>query len=118
MIERAISLYRNREANCALSIAQAWCENTGQKCNELGMFQNYGHGRAPDGMCGALYAATRVGGSECADNILARFSDASKGATRCREIRGSRALTCLQCVSLAARALNDCMCSRLERIRP
>jgi hypothetical protein len=109
LIERAISLYSGRRANCALAVAQAWSEGTGNNCSDLSHFHDCGHGRAPEGTCGALYAARTIAGPQHSAFVDERFSAASGGATQCRDIRSQRALACLDCVRVAAQALSDCL---------
>lgn len=59
-----------------------------------------GGGRAPEGMCGALYGATQVL-PEKAGEIVAGF-EAALGATRCRDLKGAQKVPCPVCVSTAA----------------
>ena len=59
-----------------------------------------GGGRAPEGMCGALYGATQVL-PEKAGEIVAGF-EAALGATRCRDRKGAQKVPCPVCVRTAA----------------
>lgn len=107
MVERAVELFRSRLANCAQSVAQAWCEKTGRNSQEYEYLSGSGRGQAPDGACGALYAARCVVGEDRAAQVEAAFAEASGGLTRCQEIRARRALTCIECVRTAATALSQ-----------
>lgn len=107
MVERAVSLFRSRQANCAQSVAQAWREKTGQNDQEHEHLSGYGHGRSPDGTCGALQAAKLIAGPERAVQIELAFTLASGGLTTCRDIRARRAMACAECVSTAAKALSE-----------
>jgi hypothetical protein len=107
MMEKAVIFFRNRQGNCAQAVAHSWCEKTCGDCQEYEHLHDCGHGRAPDGTCGALYAAKLIAGPERAAQIEAAFAQASGGFTKCREIRSHRALACVQCVSTAARLLHE-----------
>ena len=45
--------------NCAMSVAAAWLNAHESDPSEVEKFKTCGAGRAPDGLCGALYAATQ-----------------------------------------------------------
>ncbi|MGC8624853.1 MAG: hypothetical protein ACP5VQ_06265 [Phycisphaerae bacterium] len=107
MVERAVSFFRTRQGNCAQSVAHSWCEKMSTNCEEYEHLHACGHGRAPDGTCGALYAAKLIAGPERAAQIEAAFAAASGGFTKCRDIRTHRAMSCVQCVSTAARLLYE-----------
>lgn len=112
MVERAVSLFRSRQANCAQSVAQAWREKTGQDRQANEPLSGYGHGRCPDGTCGALYAAKLIAGPERAAQIELVFTQASGGLTTCRDIRAGRVMACADCVSTAAKALSEQLISQ------
>ena len=60
-----------------------------------------GGGRAPGGMCGALYAALQLTPAERHEALIAAFK-ARVGATTCREIKGAATpVPCAQCVAIA-----------------
>lgn len=114
MIERAVTLFRSRQANCAQSVAQAWREKTGQDGPAHEHLSGCGHGRSPGGTCGALYAAKLIAGPERAVQIERVFALVSGGLTTCRDIRARRGMTCAECVSTAAKALSEPAQSRKE----
>lgn len=84
--------------NCA----QAVCAAFGRD-DLLDDMKNCGGGRAPEGMCGALYAATALSPGR-AGEISEAFRDAN-GATTCRELKGARRVPCQTCVATAAALL-------------
>jgi hypothetical protein len=60
-----------------------------------------GGGRAPGGMCGALYAALRVTPESAHEGIKKAF-EAAVGSTLCRQIKGVCHTPCEKCVETAA----------------
>lgn len=60
-----------------------------------------GGGRAPEGLCGALYAATLLAVPEKTAILKEEFS-AAAGALTCREIKSGTKFPCSECVRLAA----------------
>jgi hypothetical protein len=121
MIERAVTLFRSRQTNCAQSVAQAWCEKTRRDCQEHEHLRGCGHGHSPGGMCGALYAAKLIAGPDRATQVETAFMQMSGGLTRCRDLRTHRAMACADCVGTAARALSEqiqCGETLTQHIRP
>ena len=105
MKNKAVEFHTQHRRNCAESVALAWSEAQGRDAELLGQLVDCGHGRAPDGVCGALYAACQLAGPVEAEHIKKRFSEVSGGSLGCREIRKSRVLRCVDCVSHAASLL-------------
>ena len=65
-------------------------------------------GRAPQGYCGAVYAALRIAEDkipEKKEEIEEYFKKEAGGIT-CREIRSQKRLRCADCVEKAARLLD------------
>lgn len=81
--------------NCAQAVA---CGCGGEELyNEL---QSCGCGRAPGGVCGALYAAQLLNPAH-AGEIAAEFV-AQVGAVECARIKREFGVPCSKCVALAA----------------
>ncbi len=76
---------------------------SGRQVAPVAEFQLHGGGRAPDGECGALYAACQIV-PEAAARLRAGFA-AEAGATRCRPLKRERRFPCTDCVGLAAELL-------------
>ena len=102
MREKALKHFRQGKGyNCAQTVYNSQrkhgsvCEKT---LAELGLA---GGGRAPDGLCGALYAAKLHLPEERKAEIRAQFEE-SGGSVRCREIRKARKMSCQDCVAEAA----------------
>lgn len=101
----ASEFYRKRLGNCAQAVAYAWKEKTdGTECLGSTMAR-FGSGRAPEGVCGAVYAAGYILGEDGAGPLYDKFRELHGGSIDCREIRGSHTLNCVECVEAAAELL-------------
>lgn len=95
--EKALAMFR-QEPYC-YNCAQTVCAAFGRE-DLVEVMKVCGGGRAPEGMCGALYGATQVL-PEKAAALTASFG-AALGATRCRELKGECKVPCPVCVRTAA----------------
>ncbi len=95
--EKALSTFRQppHSYNCAQTVCAAFGRE-----DLLEEMAACGGGRAPEGMCGALYGATRVLPDK-AQQIIEAFR-AENGAIHCRELKGANRVPCTQCVRCAA----------------
>ena len=59
-----------------------------------------GGGRAPDGLCGALYSALMLISEDKRNELECAFSEAA-GAVRCCDIK-AKSFPCTECVRIAA----------------
>jgi len=84
--------------NCAQSVAAA-CSGE----EHLQDLAGCGAGRAPDGVCGALYAALLLAPESRKKSISDEFA-MRLGATKCRELKG-KGVPCTLCVSAAEEIL-------------
>ncbi|MBN2703138.1 MAG: C_GCAxxG_C_C family protein [Pontiellaceae bacterium] len=102
MKRRALDHFRGPERyNCAQSVycsLEKHQEVPAEKVNELAAA---GSGRAPDGLCGALYAAKLVLSEDRKAELRGWFEE-NGGSVRCREIRKVRKMSCRDCVAAAA----------------
>ena len=99
----AVSLFRGPDRNnCAQAVLKAYASLTGvdQRCVER--FSRLGSGRAPDGECGALFAAKSMLADDSARQTLHDTFTRVAGSPTCREIRQLGQLSCKQCVETAA----------------
>lgn len=62
---------------------------------------NYGGGKAPEGMCGALYAAMLLVPEACRDNVRKKFADFA-GSDICVTLKMRNRTSCIRCVEKAA----------------
>lgn len=93
-----------KKHNCAQAVAAAFkerCEITEALIESLGAF---GSGKAPGGLCGALYAVQVLfekSSPHIFDKCRKTLVDAA-GSAQCKDIRKSRKLSCLGCVEAMA----------------
>ena len=90
-----------RRYNCAQSVAAG-----AERFDLVPGFAAMGGGRAPDGLCGALYALLELLPEQERDAAKRHFA-AKAGAIRCREIKGGTGFPCVSCVALAEQLLKD-----------
>jgi hypothetical protein len=95
----------NRKGNCAQAVAAAWKEHSGNEYLSVEEYRQFGHGKAPEGLCGALYTACVFAGKDKDEIIKKRFAEKTGGHVRCKEIRQTGKLSCPVCVNLAASLL-------------
>ena len=98
--ERALSTFRQppHMFNCAQTICAAFGRE-----DLLPLAKDNAGGRAPGGLCGALWGAMQVC-PERAEDIKAGFL-AANGAICCRELKGVGRVPCTACVRVAAELL-------------
>lgn len=102
----ALSQFKRPPAslNCAQSVLHA-AREAGHTSRELEEWKSMGGGRAPEGTCGALFAALSLALDEAGKDSIKQSFEATAGATTCRAIRRGKLLCCEQCVSTAAELL-------------
>jgi len=101
--EKALSTFREPPFmyNCAQTICAAF-----KREDLLEAMKSCGGGRAPEGMCGALYGATQIA-PQAADELKDAFT-ARLGAWKCCELKGGTPrVACQQCVTIAAELLDE-----------
>jgi hypothetical protein len=91
--------------NCAQSVAIAFKEKYSLSEETLEAFRSFGSGKAPEGLCGAYYAAKflleKNKAHKNADHLEQYFIEQA-GDIRCSRIRECRKLSCLGCVEKSA----------------
>lgn len=99
----AASFFRGLERhNCAQAILKAYASLTGVEQSCVERFSRWGSGRAPEGECGALFAAKSMLADDSARQTLHDAFVRAAGSAACREIRQLGHLSCKQCVETAA----------------
>lgn len=106
MMDIAVFLFRKARKNCAEAVAEAWQKVSGKDLELTENLSKCGSGRAPGGLCGAIYAAQLVSDENKKAELADRFAQAA-GSLRCREIRAMKKLSCTACVALAASQLEE-----------
>ena len=95
-----IGLGEKGRMNCAQSVISAFQEKFDIEDKEVAAFSAFGGGRAPAGMCGALYATKTIvqkyGVEKSAE--LDKFFLDNAGAIDCGSIKAHKKLSCVGCV--------------------
>lgn len=99
-VQKALSTFR--QPPCSYNCAQTVCAAFGRE-DLLEEMKLCGGGRAPEGTCGALYAAMVLAPNR-AEALSAAFRQAN-GSTFCRELKGTHRVPCQTCVATAAQLL-------------
>jgi len=105
MKEHALRVFRQPpdRLNCAQSVLHAWREVVGDTALAVADLKPFGAGRAPEGFCGAVYAACQLVPNR-AEELKAAFA-AGVGSLYCKEIRAAKEHSCAECVAEAAEML-------------
>jgi hypothetical protein len=105
MKEHALKVFRQPpdRLNCAQSVLYAWREVVGDTALAVADLKPAGAGRAPEGLCGAVYAACQLAPNR-AEELKAAFA-ARLGSLHCKEIRAAKKHSCADCVAEAAELL-------------
>lgn len=98
----AVANFRN-PYSCAQTVYAAFATDADAQTMDF-MKQNSG-GRAPEGMCGALFAAMRLA-PERAEELAKKFAE-RVGDTACLKIKREHKTPCAECVRAAAELLSE-----------
>ena len=98
--ERALTTFR-KPYSCAQTIWAAFADTDDAT---LAYMKEKSGGRAPDNMCGALFAAIKILPVEKRANALAEFEQKA-GSCKCLEIKTNTRTPCEDCVKFAAEIL-------------
>jgi hypothetical protein len=91
--------------NCAQAVLKAFAPAVGVDESCLEGFAQFGGGRAPEGQCGALFAAKAILCDPAAkQEVEAAFVGIAE-STKCRDILSGRRVSCAQCVQSVADAV-------------
>jgi len=103
--KQALKYFRGSEGyNCAQAIVKVFEDNP----EILQKLKKYGGGRAPNNMCGALYAALYLLDDDIkSKEILSNDFKKQAGHIACREIRKSGKTPCRECVRIAAELVGE-----------
>ena len=99
--------HAQHKGNCAQSVCAGYTQVTGKNPEWIDEMSKCGGGRAPEGYCGALWAAMQSAGKENEEKVIEEFKKGSQGCTKCKEIRGGNVIPCNQCVRNAGKAIED-----------
>ncbi len=109
-----------KRLNCAQTIAMLFKERFDFITNDtIRDFKKMGHGRAPDGECGMLFAAKYIlekdGFHEEVDEID-RFFRGIAGTTNCKVLRKMKIPFCAECLVKTAEYIYDFYCRKEQEI--
>jgi hypothetical protein len=108
MMERpdALEHFRGKSRyNCAQAVLKAYAPLVGLEDICLERFSHFGSGQAPEGECGALFAAKAVFQDSVVKQEIENEFIRAAGNKKCRDIRKGKTFTCGQCVQTAADAV-------------
>lgn len=101
--ETAVNSFR-KPYSCAQTILAAFSDGAPDEELMCEMLANSG-GRAPENMCGALFAAVSLRPDK-SEEIKKRFVEKA-GSTRCQELKSVHKTPCAECVRIAASTLEN-----------
>jgi hypothetical protein len=102
----ALTYFRGEHRyNCAQGVLKAYASPIGLGDSCLHRFSRFGSGQAPEGECGALFAAKAILQDHTAKQKIEEEFVRAVGSSKCRDIRKGRRFTCEQCVQTAADAV-------------
>lgn len=107
--ERASAYFHNESNNwnCAQAIHKAQQGLTGLTDEQIELtYRSKGGGRAEGGLCGAIYAATKLVPEQDREMLIQRFRQRTGGQT-CAELKGRLKIPCPQLVDVAEEILLD-----------
>lgn len=94
--------------NCAQAIVGVYKEKYQLDSNIVDQFKQYGGGQAPEGLCGAYYAARCIVEKDPNKvKELERFFIEQAGSLQCKEIKKAKKLSCVGCVEKSAEYLKN-----------
>ncbi len=99
-----------QKMNCAQAVLCAFKNQFEINENTIDIFKGFGGGNAPEGICGAYYAARYILQSSSEEHQLSALEDyflKYAGDTRCKEIKESKKLSCVGCVEKNSEFLVD-----------
>jgi hypothetical protein len=107
MKELALEVFRRPpdRLNCAQSVLHAWHEVVGATGLQVADLRPFGAGRAPEGLCGAVYAACLLA-PDRSEELKVAFAT-RLGSLCCKEIRAAKVHSCAGCVEQAAELLAE-----------
>lgn len=91
----------HEKKNCAQAVLKAFQHSLDIPENIVDSFQAFGGGRAPEGVCGAAFAAEfLLGMLDIDDSSVNAVEDLHKnaGSAKCKEIKAAGRMSCLDCV--------------------
>lgn len=106
--KKSIEFFRVPPCNytCAQAILKGFQNEFLISEAEVDAFIEYRGGRAPEGICGAVYAANHLLGKVGKDGIDEDFEKIS-GSVKCLEIKSTYHFPCPECIKLADKLIEE-----------
>lgn len=92
--------------NCAQAIANKWKELFEDEETIVDQMKANGGGRAPEGLCGAIYAAMQAVPADKRDDLLKAFEQ-RVGQRNCLDIKKVAKVPCVTCINVADELLEE-----------
>ncbi|MFA6432073.1 MAG: hypothetical protein WCV91_06835 [Candidatus Margulisiibacteriota bacterium] len=114
-IEKAKKHYLGKDGhekmNCAQAIIKAFQGKYNLNEDEINKYLAHGGGRAPGGLCGAIYATRELIKKHHLDKLeeFDIFIVALAGSDKCADIRKLKKMSCLGCIEKSAEFLSKCL---------
>jgi hypothetical protein len=86
--------------NCAQSILKGFQQELNVSQEKIDSFRALGGGRAPEGLCGALFSADALLAEQGKPSIRKEFAE-KVGEITCRGIKTGTKTSCSRCVQIA-----------------
>jgi hypothetical protein len=86
--------------NCAQAVLKGFQHQFNLSESLIEEFKAYGGGRAPEGLCGAVFAADFLLAKQNRESIKFAFVQ-QVGSMYCKEIKANNKFTCSDCISIA-----------------
>ena len=100
-----------KKINCAQAIAEAFRKEYGFITEKtVKTFKKMGHGKAPDGECGMLYAAKYIFNKNSQPDKAKEFEKhfiEFAGTTKCKELIKKKIPFCAYCINKTAKFINN-----------
>ena len=90
--------------NCVQSVLKSFQKELNIPDSRIAEFKAYGGGRAPEGVCGALFAAEVLLAEQGKPSIKEKFK-AKAGNTNCLAIKRENKTSCRECIRIAGELL-------------
>lgn len=101
--QQAANFFGGKERyNCAQAVFKTFQQEAALPESVIEAAKARGGGKAPEGLCGAIYAAGVVASDDATRRVIeTAFADVA-GSIKCREIRTMKRVDCRGCVALAS----------------
>lgn len=112
-VNKAQNIFLGRDGyqrkNCAQAVISAFKDKYTLNSDIAETFRHFGGGNAPEGMCGAYYAARYTLVNYYPDMLedFEKYFIALAGSVKCRQIRKYNKLSCLDCVGVSSEYLDN-----------